>query len=188
MEVDSVEFHLQSSTADQLTLVSPLYIQENDNSWIREKELKHVTNLKLPEQDEDILTRELKTQLNATVLLTDADETSIQDKPQEDVITTSSKRSVSEATNEVSPLNVTSKNKVKDNCVGPYGIYQALHRYSNFNTTLNQGRTSKLKVGVQTGGASVKVGVQIANFSQKSIKFAVKSIQCSGKYDILSKF
>ena len=47
-----------------------------------------IANLKLPEQDEDILTGELKTQLEATVLLADADETSLDDKPQEDVITT----------------------------------------------------------------------------------------------------
>ena len=30
----------------------PSYIQENDNSWIQEKELKHIANLKHPEQDE----------------------------------------------------------------------------------------------------------------------------------------
>ena len=96
-----------------------------------------MNNFKLPEQDEDILTGELKTQLEATVLLADADETSSDDHPQGDVITTSSNQIVSEAPNDVSPSHITSKNKVKDNCVGPYGIYQALHRYSNFNTTLN---------------------------------------------------
>ena len=71
------------------------------------------------------------------MLLADADETSSDDKPQGDVITTSSNQIVSEATNNVSPSHITCKNKVKDNCVGPYAIYQALHRYSNFNTTLN---------------------------------------------------
>ena len=71
------------------------------------------------------------------MLLADADETSTDDKPQEDVVTASSNKIVSEETNYVSPLNVTSKDKAKDNCVGPYGIYHALHRYSNFNISLN---------------------------------------------------
>ena len=71
------------------------------------------------------------------MLLADIDETSIDGKPQEDVITTSSNQIVSEESNDVSPLSVTSKSKIKDNCVGSYGIYQVLHRYSNFNTTLN---------------------------------------------------
>ena len=59
----------------------PPYTHETDNFWIQEKELQHIVNSKLPEKDKDILTGELKTQLEAIVLLADADETSIDDKP-----------------------------------------------------------------------------------------------------------
>ena len=71
----------------------PSYIQEDNNTWMDEKELNYVTKIKLPEQDEDTLTLELKPQVQATVLLADA----------EDIVP-------------------SSKRKTEDELIGPDGI------------------------------------------------------------------
>ena len=73
-----------------------------------EKELNYVTKIKLPEQDEDTLTLELKPQVQATVLLADA----------KDIVP-------------------SSKRKSEDELIGPDGIYQVVNRYTNLQTTLN---------------------------------------------------
>ena len=87
----------------------PSYIQGKDNSWIEEKEFKNIANIKLLEQDEDKPTRELKTQVQATILFTEA--------------------------NEAPSLDTSPKTEKK--FIGPEGIYQVLNQYSNFDTVLN---------------------------------------------------
>ena len=77
----------------------------------------------------------MKTQLEATVLLADVEEDSPNDSPQK--INTDSVPKVIVKESDNAKAILSSKEKPRDDMRGPDGIYQALHRYSNFHTILN---------------------------------------------------
>ena len=107
------------------------HIQGKDDSWMKEQELENILKLQIPEQDEDLLAGELKSQIQATVLLADVEE------PPPINIPSGKEGEASEENDQRTDKITSSNQKSKDEQGGPDGICQVLNRYSNFHSALN---------------------------------------------------